>query len=520
VSRSHLTRREVLAGAVAGAAILVWRPGVAAVRATRPAAPARRASLIRRRVLFDDPDRSIVRISPDGTRIAFLAPVGGVLNLWVGPIENVAKARAVTRVTDRSLGPWVVWLHDNRHVVFFREQGGDENWQAHRIDLVSGEVRALTPGPGVKSYVQQRSRHFPSELLIGHNQRDARYHDLYRVDVASGESTLIQKNEGFASHFTDSQFRVRFAVRHADDGSTEYLERDPSGDWTLFTRVDMTDAMTTRPIEFSDDGTELFWLDSRGRDKAAVVAQSLEAGATRVLAEDVRADVVELTLEPSSHRPLAAMSMFARRRWQPIDPAYASDLAALSRVSAGDVGGFNLSLDARHWIVHYERDAAAAQVFHYDRVARKARWLFTTRRALAKAPLVPMESAVVRARDDLELLCYLSRPRGEDRSPLNHVDRIVRPLLIGQGANDARVKPSESEQIVAAMKERKIPITYVYYSDEGHGFRRPENRRSFTAVAEAFLARHLGGRFEPVGDDFAGSTIEFKSGRDLIPALR
>jgi hypothetical protein len=82
-----------------------------------------------------------------------------------------------------------------------------------------------------------------------------------------------------------------------------------------------------------------------------------------------------------------------------------------------------------------------------------------------------------------------------------------------------RVKPSESDQIVAAMKQRGIPVTYVYYTDEGHGFRRPENRRSFTAVTEAFLAQHLGGRQEPVGDDFAGSTIEFRAGQQLIPGL-
>jgi dipeptidyl aminopeptidase/acylaminoacyl peptidase len=107
----------------------------------------------------------------------------------------------------------------------------------------------------------------------------------------------------------------------------------------------------------------------------------------------------------------------------------------------------------------------------------------------------------------------------EERSPLNRVDRIVRPLLIGQGANDVRVKASESEQIVAAMQQHGIPVTYVYYPDEGHGLGRSENRRSFTAVAEAFLAAHLGGRCEPVGNDFANSTIEFKVGRELIPGL-
>jgi dipeptidyl aminopeptidase/acylaminoacyl peptidase len=105
------------------------------------------------------------------------------------------------------------------------------------------------------------------------------------------------------------------------------------------------------------------------------------------------------------------------------------------------------------------------------------------------------------------------------RSPITYIDRIVRPLLIGQGANDVRVTPEESEQVVAAMQKRNIPVTYVYYKDEGHGFRRVENRASFTAVVEAFLAQHLGGRCEPVGGDFNGSSIDFKAGRELIRSL-
>jgi len=107
----------------------------------------------------------------------------------------------------------------------------------------------------------------------------------------------------------------------------------------------------------------------------------------------------------------------------------------------------------------------------------------------------------------------------EERSPLNRADRIVRPLLIGQGANDVRVKATESGQIVAAVQRRGIPVTYVYYPAEGHGLGRPENRRSFKAVVEAFLDAHLGGRCKPVGDDFEGSAIEFRVGRELISGL-
>ena len=88
----------------------------------------------------------------------------------------------------------------------------------------------------------------------------------------------------------------------------------------------------------------------------------------------------------------------------------------------------------------------------------------------------------------------------QDRSPLFFADRIVRPLLIAQGANDPRVKQAESDQIVEAMKENGIPVTYVLYPDEGHGFARPVNRMSFYAVTDAFLGQCLGGRYQPLGE--------------------
>jgi dipeptidyl aminopeptidase/acylaminoacyl peptidase len=106
-----------------------------------------------------------------------------------------------------------------------------------------------------------------------------------------------------------------------------------------------------------------------------------------------------------------------------------------------------------------------------------------------------------------------------ERSPLNFVDKIERPLLIGQGANDPRVKQAESDQIVRAMQNKQVPLTYVLFPDEGHGFARPENNLAFFAVAEAFLARQLGGRYQPIGNDFDGSTITSPEGSDQSPGL-
>jgi dipeptidyl aminopeptidase/acylaminoacyl peptidase len=105
------------------------------------------------------------------------------------------------------------------------------------------------------------------------------------------------------------------------------------------------------------------------------------------------------------------------------------------------------------------------------------------------------------------------------RSPLSYVHLIRRPLLIGQGANDPRVNQAESNQIVQAMKDKNIPVTYVVYSDEGHGFARPENRISFFAVAEAFLAKYLSGQSEPINDAFKGSTISVPVGAEAVAGL-
>ncbi|HKW95653.1 MAG TPA: S9 family peptidase, partial [Methylomirabilota bacterium] len=635
----------------------------------------RAAALIPRHLLFADPDRLAVRLSSDGRRLAFVAPANGVLNVWAAPLHDVRQARPLTWVTDRGVAPWISWLPNNRHVLFSREQGGDENWQLHRVDVDSGEIRPLTPGPGVHSWAQQISHRFPDEVLISHNQRDERYFDLYRVNAVTGASQRIEVNDRFAFLFTDPHFRVRFGALRTDDGGIDYLRRGPTGQWELFVRVDLTDDLTTRPVEVGDDDADLYWLDSRGRDLAAVVAQSLTTGATRVMAEDSRADMDEVVLEPRTYRPLAAAATAERKRWHAVDARYAADLAAITK-PPGELSIVGISDDTRTWLLYYEHDVRSGQYVHYDRAARTSRPLFAARRGLERRPLAPMEPVTIRARDGLDLVSYLSRPRDaargaavpmvllvhggpwgrdgwglssthqwlanrgyavlsvnyrgstglgkrflnagnfewggrmhddlidavdwavargiadprrvaiyggsyggyaalvgltftpekfacavdlfgisnlntlmdtvppywkpiqsvwktrmgdytteagrrflDERSPLQRVERIVRPLLIGQGANDVRVKPSESEQIVAAMRARAIPVTYVYYPDEGHGFRRPENRRSFNAVAEAFLAAHLGGRFEPVGDDFVGSSIEFRAGRELIPGL-
>jgi len=108
----------------------------------------------------------------------------------------------------------------------------------------------------------------------------------------------------------------------------------------------------------------------------------------------------------------------------------------------------------------------------------------------------------------------------KERSPLGFADRIVRPLLIGQGANDPRVNVRESDQIVDAMAAKNIPVTYIVFPDEGHGFARPVNSIAFFAITESFLGKCLGGRAEPIGDSVKASTAEVKHGAEFAPGLK
>ena len=106
-----------------------------------------------------------------------------------------------------------------------------------------------------------------------------------------------------------------------------------------------------------------------------------------------------------------------------------------------------------------------------------------------------------------------------ERSPIHKADKITKPMLIFHGANDVRCKVAESEAIVAAMTARNIPVTFVVYPDEGHGFHKPANRLAHYAITEAFFARHLGGALEPMGTDLAGSSHEIRAGADILKDL-
>lgn len=632
--------------------------------------------LIPRQMIFSDPDRTGVSLSRDGLRLAWLEARDGVLNLMVGPITDLSAARQLTHGTSRSLTPVVIWAHTNEHVIIFRDEKGDENYHAASVNVETGVEIPLTQGDGIKSFHWADSPTLPTKMLFGLNARDRRNFDVILVDIATGFSRPVFENPGLARLHIGADFTVRFGDSVRPDGSVEIMQRRTDGGWSPFLIIPPDDVLTTRLDRLSSDGQSAFLLDSRGRDKAALIELDLATRSATLLAEDPDGDITNVVYHPRTARPLAAMALAARQRWYPIEAAFAPDLERLLLdANAAELTITDLSENLDRQLVFIDRSDAVGEFRLFERATHSVHRLFKSRSDLDKVPLQPMRIITIAASDGLTLRGYLTLPeknflggpmvlavhggpydrdvwgysalhqwlasrgyavlsvnfRGStgfgkafiraadqewggrmqddlndaaawaieqgyadpariglfgvsyggyaslmaaaktpeafacyvdvfgpsslitfmesippywqtwfamikrrladpatekghswliERSPLTHVDRIVRPMLIVQGLNDARVKPRESEQIVHALQERGVPVVYLTFSDEGHFFMRGQNRIAFSAVMEAFLARYLGGSAETLGGNFSGSSIRIEAGSELIPGIQ
>ncbi|MGI9428742.1 MAG: S9 family peptidase [Bythopirellula sp.] len=644
-------------------------------------------TLIPRSALFGNPQKASARISPNGKWLSFLAPVDGILNVWVAPADNLDAAKPITDDKQRDIRGHS-WAYTGEHILYLQDKAGDENWHVYATNVASGETKDLTPVENVHARVLDTSQKFPNEILVGLNDRIPQLHDVYRVNIETGERELIQENQGVAAYVTDDDFQIRFAFTFTPDGGQVLLQPKTAGetgagaDWDEFMKAGPEDAMTTGPAGFDKTGKVLYVQDSRERDTGALFAIDLGTNEKTLVAEDPRADVGEVLVHPTEMTIQAVGFTYSRREWQILDDSIKPDLDYLATVEDGELIVTSRTLDDNYWTCAFLLDDGPLKFYLYDRKNKQCKFLFSSRDDLEQYQLAKMHTPVINSRDNLNLVSYLTLPvesdpdgdgrpaeplpmvldvhggpwarddwgynsshqwlanrgyavlsvnyrgstgfgknftnaaNGEwagkmhddlidavewavqegiaqrdqvaimggsyggyatlvgltftpdvfacgvdivgpsslvtlmenvpeywmpfmpvmkvrvgdvdtdagkaallERSPLKFVDKIERPLLIGQGANDPRVTQLEADQIVAAMNAKKIPVTYVLYPDEGHGFSGEQNRMSFNAVTEAFLGKYLGGRVEPIGDDFEGASLHIPTGADGLAGL-
>jgi len=385
--------------------------------------------VIPRREFFGNPDRASVQISPDGTQISYLAPLDGVLNVWVAPRSDVSKARAVT--ADRGRGIRVYfWAYTSRHIIYLKDKNGDENWRAYSVDLLTGNEVDLTPLEGVQARIQGVSRYFPEEILVGLNDRNPQLHDLYRINIVTGaREKVVENNEGFFEYVSDDRYRVRFAFRLTPDGGNEVLKRAEDGKWELYLQIPQEDVLTTSPVDFDESGEVLYMIDSRGRDTAALKTVNLKTGMEVTIGEDSRADVDGVLIHPVRKTIEAYATTYELREWRLVDPSLAEDFAYLKEVMSGAWEIVSRSDDDQWWIVADIRDDSPVRYYLYDRKKKQAQFLFTNRSNLENKPLAKMWPATISSRDGLNLVVYYTLPVWSDRDGDKKPDQPLPTVL-------------------------------------------------------------------------------------------
>jgi len=368
--------------------------------------------LIARKLLFGNPDKTQARLSPDGKQLSYIAPVNGVLNVWVGPVENPDAAKPVTNDTNRGIRMHH-WAYTNKHILYIQDKGGDENWRIYGVDLESGDVTDFTPIEKVNARIEAASLRTPDKVVIAINDRNPQLHDLHILDLKTGDRTLlIQNDEGFLGYTLDDEFRVRMGSRMTPDGGMDVMTRKDDGSWDLFIHIPMDDSLTTQVFGFDASGRYLYLADSRERNTSALMQFDTQSNEFKLLAEDPRADLSGVMVHPTNLNVQAVSFTYDRRQWQILDPAIQADLDFLATVEKGEIDVVNRTVDDQHWVVAYTLDNSPLRYYRYDRSAKKTHFLFSNRKALEGKPLANMEPVIIKSRDGLDLVSYLTLPVG------------------------------------------------------------------------------------------------------------
>ncbi len=374
-------------------------------------------------VLFGNPERVSPRISKDGTQLAWIAPKDGVLNVWVAPVSpqkgvDWAAAQVVTDDTDRGIRQFA-WAHDGRHLLYLQDTGGDENWRLHDVDLPTMQRRDLTPFDGVQTQIIGLERSRPNEVLLGLNQANPQLHDVYRLDLTTGELTKEIDNPGYIGWVADTELTVRAAVAPQPDGSYTLLVRDDAGaEWRELLSIPAEDAESTDVAGFSADGQSILLISSVGAQTSRLVRMDLATGETEVLAEDPEADVAGVKVHPVTREPQIVAILKARTQYQVLDPSVADDLAAIRALHPGDPTFQGTDDSDQTWLVGFTNDSGPVPYFGYDRQTRSAQFLFEHQPQLSQYELAPMEPFSYQARDGLTIHGYATFPPGQGRTAL------------------------------------------------------------------------------------------------------
>src|SRR5579884_3217812 len=373
--------------------------------------------LIPLEVLLGNPERAAAQLSPDGKRLSYMAPLDGVMNVFVGD-AGTGEDRPITHDTNRGIQGYL-WPHDNRHIMYLRDKDGSENFRLYDVDLETGVERDLTPLEDVQCRLIAHRKDFPNDVLIGLNKDNPQLHDVYHLDLMTGSLEKIVGNPGFVAWVVDTDLKVRGAVTPLPDGGAVIMVRDDeSSEWRPLLEVPPEDAESTGPVAFTKNGMSMYMQTSLNCNTGRLVEMDIATGAAEVIAEDPVYDIAGVLLNPDTYEVEAVTVYRDRLEYQIFDDAIRGDIEALQLLSAGELVISDRSDDDKTWLVAFDNDAGPVKFYTWDRNAKAATFLFDHRPQLNEYPLVSMEPFSFTARDGLTIHGYLSFPAQVERTNL------------------------------------------------------------------------------------------------------
>ncbi len=383
--------------------------------------------------LFGLPTRSRALLSPDGTKVAYLAPWRGRLNVFIRAVDSDwstsddakdVDAQRITSETRRNIDAFS-WSTAGRYLLFQQDTDGDENWHLHRADPHHPDEPTvdLTPFDGVRLLGVQLPPDRPGTAFVQLNNRRRDAADLYELDLATGRLTLIAENPGDVLSWLRTPDRL--LVFTMEDGGDHVLSEWNSGDRLPISRFAGADAMFgVNPAALTPDGNGLWIGSSRGSDRTRLVRVDLTTGEQIGVDSHPVFDLdtprpeadprfpSSLILHPGTGELLGARYLGARQEIHTLDPHFAAVLPRLEELSDGDLAHVSCDATAQRWVVDFTHDRDPGVTWFYDHATGHARRLFRPFAHLDPQQLAPVTPISLTARDGLTLPCHITLPVG------------------------------------------------------------------------------------------------------------
>ncbi len=376
--------------------------------------------IIDRELFFGDPEISGAQISPDGKYISFVKPFNTVRNIWVkersAPFEN---ARPITADTVRPVSAYF-WSHDSKYILYAQDKGGDENFRVYSVDpKAAGDpvppATDLTPMEKVRAIIVDVPKVSPNEILIGLNDRRADLHDVYRLNIVTGERKLIRKNDSnVAGWIADLNGDLRLGVRVNATGGTEILRIDPD---TLVIIYTVNAEESAGPVRFTPDGKKFYMVTNKGDrlDKIQLELFDLATAKTTLVDKDPlnEVDFSNALFSDVTNELLATFYVGDRIRVYPKQKKFGDEWTRLKKtVPDGEVSLTGTTADESVWMVVVSSDVDPGSRYIYDTRTGKAELLYRSRPNLPSKDLAPMKPVTYKARDGMAIHAYLTLPKG------------------------------------------------------------------------------------------------------------